>query len=109
MSDKPGVKSSGNRLLKPVMRCKRLVLLLPLLMVVKVEAHDPGLSAADVRIEASKVVANLTLARADVETIVGIDSDRDGEITPVEFDAARPGLEALAASALELRIDGRLA
>src|SRR6185295_11858552 len=103
-----------NRLRKLIVRCQRpaiIILASPILislMALEVEAHDPGLSAADVRIEASRVVANLTLARGDVEILVRIDSNHDGEITPAEFEAVRTGLENLAASSLELRIDGRL-
>ena len=108
-------KNLWNRLRKLIVRCQRpaiIILASPILislMALEVEAHDPGLSAADVRIEASRVVANLTLARGDVETIVGIDSNHDGEISPSEFDAVRPKLEDLGASALDLRIDGRSA
>ena len=109
------MKNSWNRRLKPIMRCKRLVMMLivlpilPLFMAVRVEAHDPGLSAADLRIEGSRVVANLTLARGDVESVARIDTNSDGESTQQEFEAARPGLEDLAASSLELRMDSRLA
>jgi hydrogenase/urease accessory protein HupE len=103
-----------NRLPNPNVRCSQLAmmfLVLPMLLLLatmEVEAHDPGLSAADLRIEDSRVVANLTLARGDVESIVAMDSDRDGEITPAEFENALPELEALASSSLELRVDGRL-
>jgi len=108
-------KNLWNRLRKLIVKCQRpaiIILASPILislMALEVEAHDPGLSAADVRIEASRVVANLTLARGDVEILVRIDSNHDGEITPAEFEAVRTGLENLAASSLELRIDGRLA
>ena len=105
---------SWDRLLRPIVSFKRLptvVLVLPtlaLFLVVKVEAHDPGLSAADLRLQDSAVVANVTFARADVESVVKIDGDRDGEISPAEFGVARPKLEDLAASSLELKVDGRL-
>ena len=106
------VKSLWSGLRKSIEAYPRLfmILALPMLFsvtVLKVEAHDPGFSAAELRIEDSRVVANLTVARGDVESILVIDGDKDGEITTPEFDTARPGLEALAASSLELRMDGR--
>jgi hydrogenase/urease accessory protein HupE len=77
------------------------------LMSLHVEAHDPGLSAVDLQVEKSGIAATLTLALADVETLLQLDLDRDGEITTAEIAAARSSLEALASSSLEVRIDER--
>src|SRR5688572_23585576 len=99
-----------NRLRKPVVgRRRRLVVALALaavcqLLVLRVEAHDPGLSAADLRIGKSGISATITLAQGDVETLVPVDADRDGEITSGEMNAARSSLETLASSSLEVRI-----
>jgi len=51
-------------------------------------AHDPGLSSLDVRVKASEIIAELSLASADA-SMVG-------------------GHEALALGALDVRIDGQL-
>src|SRR5262245_2315272 len=52
-------------------------------------AHDPGLSAADVKLDGNKAVARLTFARNEIATIAPMDADHDGRITQPEFDAAR--------------------
>lgn len=54
-------------------------------------AHDPGLSALDVHVEADRIVATLSLAAADAREVLA----RDGR-----------GLTVLAAEAIELRVDG---
>jgi hydrogenase/urease accessory protein HupE len=71
------------------------------------QAHDPGLSAADLRLTERGLIATLTLARTDIEQLCWIDSDRDGNISAAEFDSARPKLEELARNALKVRIDDR--
>lgn len=60
-------------------------------------AHDPGLSAAVLKLEADRVDAHLTFARADIESLLALDADHDGNITQAEFALAKPQLEALAA------------
>ena len=70
------------------------------------QAHDPGLSAAEIRIEDRQIAAVLTFARADIELLAVLDPDRDGQVTPGEFSAARPALEQVARRALEVRLDG---
>ena len=70
------------------------------------QAHDPGLSAADIRIEDGQIAAVLTFARADIELLAVLDTDRDGQVTPGEFSTARPALEQVARRALEVRLDG---
>ncbi len=69
--------------------------------------HDPGLSAADFRFAADRLVAHLTFARVDIEPLVLIDADGDGHVTPAELAAARPRLVGLAREALEVWFDGR--
>ena len=69
-------------------------------------AHDPGLSTATLRVRGDTIAVHLTFARADIERLVPLDADQDGMVTPSEFQAARPGLEALARQALKLTMDG---
>ncbi|MBI5386908.1 MAG: HupE/UreJ family protein [Verrucomicrobia bacterium] len=72
------------------------------------QAHDPGLSSLACRFEPGGLVAQLTLARSDVEALCRLDTDHDGRVTPAEFAAAASCLEAAAVDALEVRLDGRL-
>ncbi|MFN2432605.1 MAG: HupE/UreJ family protein [Gemmatimonadota bacterium] len=72
-----------------------------------VRAHDPGLSAADVRLGPEGIYAHLVFAVPDVSLLVELDTDRDGRITPAELETARPRLVALARQAIDLRAGGR--
>jgi len=70
-------------------------------------AHDPGLSAANVRMADSQISAHLTFARRDIESLIPIDTDRDGSVTAAEFDAALPLLKMLTSSMMEISIDNQ--
>jgi hydrogenase/urease accessory protein HupE len=65
-------------------------------LVSAIYAHDPGLSAAALRLTDDRMVAHLTLARREIETLVPIDADHDGVVTTEEFTASHPSLQALA-------------
>src|SRR5262245_64209772 len=69
-------------------------------------AHDPGLSAAEVRLDGNKAFARLTFARDDIATIEPMDADRDGRITQPEFEAVEGSLKALARESFALSVDG---
>src|SRR5262245_17346997 len=58
-----------------------LLLVLALLATASAFAHDPGLSAAEVRLDGNKAVARLTFARDDIEMVAPMDADRDGRVT----------------------------
>jgi hydrogenase/urease accessory protein HupE len=86
--------------------------IIPLLAIwlfaaVRVAAHDPGLSAVEVETSAGRLTAHLTFARLEIEPLVAIDADRDGRVSAMEVEAARPRLASLAREALEVRLDGR--
>jgi len=86
-----------------------MICLLPVLMILAAPsafAHDPGLSAAEVKLDGNKVVARLTFARGDIAVIAPMDADRDGRITQQEFDAARGRLESLAKESFALGVAG---
>jgi hydrogenase/urease accessory protein HupE len=70
-------------------------------------AHDPGLSAVDLKPEGATLNVHLAFARADIETRTPLDADRDGQVSAAELDAARPALEALGRDAIAPRVDGR--
>ena len=70
-------------------------------------AHDPGLSTAVLQFGEEELSADLTFARPDIETIVPIDVDRDGGVSPAEWAAAQPRLESLVRDLLDVRVDDR--
>src|SRR5262245_40924950 len=84
-----------------------LLLILLLAPASPIFAHDPGLSALDLKIDGEKLTANLTLARPDIEAIVAIDENRDGQVTSNELNMARARLDAIGRDALEITVDGR--
>jgi hydrogenase/urease accessory protein HupE len=65
------------------------------------------LSTANLRVAEGRLEASLTFARADIEALVRLDADRDGNASRAEFDASRPQLEALARDAFEIRLGAR--
>ena len=56
-------------------------------------AHDPGLSVATARLAAGKLSIHLAMARSDLERLLPLDADGDGQITEREFQAAVPQLK----------------
>jgi len=77
-----------------------------LLLVANVFAHDPGLSNVELRMVGGQLIAFLAFNRTEIEPLVTIDTNRDGDFTPEEFEAARPKLEELARQLLELKSNG---
>jgi hydrogenase/urease accessory protein HupE len=69
-------------------------------------AHDPGLSAAEVRLDGNRAVARLTFARDDIERVAPMDADRDGRVTQPEFKVVEGRLESLAKESFALSVDG---
>ncbi|MFY9610623.1 MAG: HupE/UreJ family protein [Blastocatellia bacterium] len=70
-------------------------------------AHDPGLSAAEVRIGSERVVVQLSIARSDVEKLIALDLDQAGRAAESELAATLPQLEAFARDSIELWFDGQ--
>ncbi|MBA3892956.1 MAG: HupE/UreJ family protein [Gemmatimonadales bacterium] len=68
--------------------------------------HDPGLSAADLRLEGGRLVAHLSFARLDIERLVQMDADGKGGVSPAELAGVRGSLEQLAREAVEIRFEG---
>jgi hydrogenase/urease accessory protein HupE len=85
-----------------------LTLVLIILATASAFAHDPGLSAADVRLDGNKAVVKLTFSRPDIALIAPMDADRDGQITRQEFDAARARLESLAKASFAMSVDSEM-
>lgn len=70
------------------------------------QAHDVGLSSVMLRIENGHLDAHITFAAKDVESLISIDTDDDGDISAAEFDMARGRLEEYALDLLEVQFDG---
>src|SRR5689334_14451119 len=100
------IAGGRNRRIAPLVLVSCLALILVVAAAIAF-AHDPGLSAAVLKLGKDRVDAHLTFARADVETLVAIDTDRDGKVTQAEFERAKPQLQALAADAIEVSSAGQ--
>jgi len=83
-----------------------LPLVLVILATASVFAHDPGLSAAEVKLEGNKAVARLTFARDEIAMIAPMDADRDGRVTQPEFEAVEGSLKSLAKESFALSVAG---
>ncbi len=70
-------------------------------------AHAPGLSSTSMRITPDEVELTLTLAPQDVESLLPLDSDRDAEVSPQEWQAAKQPLAAMLTATMRLEWDGR--
>jgi hydrogenase/urease accessory protein HupE len=84
-----------------------LLLVLIIVAAASAFAHDPGLSAAELKPDGAKLIAQTTFSRDEIAMIAPMDADRDGLITPSEFDAARNRLESLAGESIALSVDGK--
>jgi hydrogenase/urease accessory protein HupE len=82
--------------------------LLLLLWATVALAHDPGLSATEVKLGREAIIAQVTFAPSDLEALLPVDQDHDRRTSGEEFDAARDALESLARALLELTVDGRV-
>jgi hydrogenase/urease accessory protein HupE len=85
----------------------RLALVVTVLATDSAFAHDPGLSAAEVKLDGNKAVARLTFSRADIAIIAPVDADRDGQGARQGFEAARSRLESLAKESFAMSVDGK--
>jgi hydrogenase/urease accessory protein HupE len=65
-------------------------------------AHDPGLSAIEVRLGGDNVSVHLSIARSDLENALSVDVDHDGRFSESELAATRPQLEGFARDAVEI-------
>ena len=64
--------------------------------------HDPGLSTAALKIFPDRLEAEVIFARADIEALVPLDANHDGQLSTGEWESAGPQLETLARRALNV-------
>src|SRR6266446_5266544 len=70
-------------------------------------AHDPGLSVATARAVGTELSIHLAMARCDVERLVTLDANRNGQLTDVELKAVLPRLKDLGRRAFVVSCAGR--
>lgn len=102
------IPGNGNGRIARLIPVICLVLVFIVVAVASVFAHDPGLSAAVLKLKGGQVETHLTFARGDIETLVALDDDRDGQITQTESQNHKSQLEALAAESVEVKTAGRI-
>jgi hypothetical protein len=72
-------------------------------------AHDPGLSALEVLVTSSRIVAILSIAAADLAFIAEVAAERNGREPQVRaVDRTERRLGAFASTAVTIRLDGRM-
>ncbi|HYE76273.1 MAG TPA: HupE/UreJ family protein, partial [Blastocatellia bacterium] len=88
---------------------RKIILCFLVLLILSTDslAHAPGLSAAELKLAEGRLTAQVSFNYTDIEKTVVIDANRDGTITPQEFEAAKPALESLAKEALYVEYDER--
>jgi hydrogenase/urease accessory protein HupE len=84
-----------------------LLVSIHLFCAVIARAHDPGLSLAEFRFEPGRLSLYLTFARADIESLLTLDIDKDGQVSQSEFLDLQADLDSLASEAIEIHIDGQ--
>ncbi len=70
-----------------------------------VNAHPPGLSSAELALNAKGLDAKLTFSIQDIEAFVPMDSDQDAEVTAAEMATAKPKIAELIAHEFRLSIN----
>lgn len=55
----------------------------------------------------SQISAHLTFARRDIESLITIDTNRDGSVSDTELSAALPHLQILASGMIEISVDNQ--
>src|SRR5262245_21721855 len=70
-------------------------------------AHDPGLSAAEIRIVDGQVFAEVSFAAFDLERIQHVDLNNDGVISEQELKSAVPELAAVTGRLLAIESNSR--
>lgn len=67
------------------------------------QAHDPGLSRANIQLRETGMTLHMVFARKDIEVLVPMDANHDGAVTADEVLAARTSLKSPIMAAVEVR------
>jgi hydrogenase/urease accessory protein HupE len=74
-------------------------------LVAPLLAHDPGLSSATLWLQQDRLKATLTFSPADIEALLPMDLDGDGQVSDSEFQQTRAILEGFVREGLQLTLD----
>ncbi len=83
------------------------LLLLVCLLVTSVQAHKPSDSYLTITGGGEQLTVKWDIALKDLEYVLGLDADQDGEITWGELQAKRQAITAHALSRLQINADGQ--
>ena len=67
-------------------------------------AHDPGISIANAQVSNERLDMKISFALADIETIVGINTNSDDQFSPSELATVQADLVALFSNGIEIRM-----
>jgi hydrogenase/urease accessory protein HupE len=73
------------------------------------QAHDPGLSSATLWLQQGRLQATLSFAPADIEALLPMDLDGDGQPSEAEFEQTRAVLERFVREGIQVNFDGERA
>src|SRR5947207_57155 len=95
--------------MKRLRRFSRLPLLLIWLSpAARLQAHDPGLSTATVKLETNRLEASAVFAGLAAAEIVPLDKDGNGQISKEELAAAAAELQQFLPQVLQVKLNGQL-
>src|SRR5262245_1555950 len=83
-----------------------LLVVLLLIYVPGAHAHHASDSYLSLKIEGQRLTGQWDIALPDLERVIGLDTDEDGNITPSEVAAKRTEIERYGLSRLHLELDG---
>jgi hydrogenase/urease accessory protein HupE len=69
-------------------------------------AHDPGLSSSTLWLHEDRLQATLAFAPADMEALLPMDLDRDGQLSKAEFEETRAVLERFVREGVQVSLNG---
>lgn len=87
-------------------RCAAPLFVALLLAGWRTGAHQPGLSTLFVQLQTNTLAMELIVSWQEIETIIPLDGDQDGQLGDDEFAAAQARLLSLAESAVGIEADG---
>jgi len=82
------------------------MLLLLVSLAARLSAHDPGLSSATLWLQQDRLKATLTFAPADIEALLPMDLNGDGQVNESEFEETRAVLERFVREGVQVSLDG---
>lgn len=76
-----------------------------LCLAAPLSAHDPGLSSATLWLQQDRLKATLTFEPTDIEALLPMDLDGDGQVGDSEFEETRNALERFVREGVQVSLD----